>query len=592
MSAGDDGWWVPPGARFDRPVEAREPPRPNGEASVEQDGPPEPPDPPDDDGPSGRPVPPQLPVITCRAGELPRMIREAYAALQAAGAPIYQRGALVYPTEQEYPAADGSTTHSAMLAPITAPALMKLMAEVAVWQKWDGRVNGRSGGYVECDPPEKLVQILLHDRTGWPFPVVRGVLTCPTLRPDGSVLATAGYDPLSRYFLMFPEGLEIPDIPEAPTKPQARESLNRLNRLLDGYKFVDDGGVSRSVALAILMTQVLRCGMAVSPLLAVSATAPGTGKSHLVDLASTIAIGRPCPIMGAGKNDEETEKGINTNLLSGLAGFSIDNVHRPLDLAVLNIATERPMVGIRVFGTLERVEVEVTAVIYTTGNNLPIVDEQVRRTVLCRMDTGEEQPEQRDFATDPIRTVLADRGRYIADVLTIARGYLTNGERPAGMRQFGSYPGWSRLVREPLVWLDQPDPVASQAASRYNDPETNRLRAVVSAWHHAFGAGALTLASAVTYATSPPVLRTRRYDEDDDEWEGVVATHEAHKAAQEQLLEVLREAFPGRGGRGSEVDTAKWGYWMRKYAGRVVDRARFVEGGKVHSTVAWKVAVL
>ena len=68
---------------------------------------------------------------------------------------------------------------------------------------------------------------------------------------------------------------------------EAEEALARLDSLLDGYDFVEDGGVSRSVALAMLMTQVLRCAMPVSPLLAVSATAPGTGKSHLVDLCST-----------------------------------------------------------------------------------------------------------------------------------------------------------------------------------------------------------------------------------------------------------------------------------------------------------------
>ena len=149
-----------------------------------------------------------------------------------------------------------------------------------------------------CDPPSKVVEILLANRGQWAFPVVRGVLTSPTIRPDGSLLMTPGYDPVSRYYLMFPTGLELPDIPDEPTIQDASDALARLEALLVSYDFIDDGGVSRSVALAILMTQVLRCGMTVSPLLAVSATAPGSGKSHLIDLASTIAIGRPCPDHG------------------------------------------------------------------------------------------------------------------------------------------------------------------------------------------------------------------------------------------------------------------------------------------------------
>ena len=57
----------------------------------------------------------------------------------------------------------------------------------------------------------------------------------------------------------------VPEIPDAPTRADAEASLARLDRLLDGYDFVDDGGVSRSVALAMLMTQVLRCAMPVQP---------------------------------------------------------------------------------------------------------------------------------------------------------------------------------------------------------------------------------------------------------------------------------------------------------------------------------------
>ena len=224
---------------------------------------------------------------------------------------------------------------------------------------------------------------------------------------------------------------------------------------------------------------------------AVSATAPSSGKSHLVDLASHIAIGRFCPIMGPGKSDEETEKGINTKLISGTPAFSIDNVHRALDIPALNIATERPLITVRVFGTLTDVEIENAVTIYMTGNNLAIIDEQMRRTVRCVLDAQIERPDLRTFTGDPTDTVLADRGRYLADILTIARAYLTGGTRPA-IPPLGSYGDWSRFVREPLVWLGQPDPVISMETLRQDDPATIRLRTIINAWHVAFGMGAKT----------------------------------------------------------------------------------------------------
>ena len=113
-----------------------------------------------------------------------------------------------------------------------------------------------------CDPPAKLVDIILASRGDWRFPVVRGVLTSPTLRPDGSLLTTPGYDERSRYYLMFPSNLVLPPIPDRPTRDEALASLARLNALLDGYPFADH--VSRAVALSLLMTQVLRCAMTVA----------------------------------------------------------------------------------------------------------------------------------------------------------------------------------------------------------------------------------------------------------------------------------------------------------------------------------------
>ena len=290
--------------------------------------------------------------------------------------------------------------------------------------------------------------------------------------------------------------------------------------------------------------------------------------------------------MGAGKNDEETEKGINTHMISGVAGFSIDNVHRMVDLAVLNIATERPMVGIRLFGTLDRIEVENSTTIYMTGNNLPVIDEQVRRTLLCRLDAGVEQPEQREFAKgDPIKTVSADRGRYIADVLIIARAYLISGEKPDGLKPFGSYAGWSRMVREPLMWLGHPDPVLSQNAARASDTEMGRLRAVITAWREAFGLDTpTTLADAARYALEPqPVFHGDPYDRVKNA--ELMVEHVAAWAPHTRLRDVLMEAW----GKGNTIDTGRWGYWMRRYAGRIVDGMMFRKGDPSHSAVQWSV---
>ena len=56
------------------------------------------------------------------------------------------------------------------------------------------------------------------------------------------------------------------------------------------------------------------------------APAAGTGKSFLFDIAAAIAIGHPCPVMAAGRNEEETEKRLGAALMAGQPIISIDNV--------------------------------------------------------------------------------------------------------------------------------------------------------------------------------------------------------------------------------------------------------------------------
>lgn len=591
LDKGDVSDWLRDGGTRDElEYHAREAPLyvpPVEPEMVEEEGggePPAPPPPTDDDGPTGRPTGKE--VIACIAGEMPRMARQAEAALIKAGVQVYQRHKLVRPVEEEYDAAevDGvkRKTHSAALLAYTPASLFKLLSEVATFQKF----NVKAKAFVSCEPPDKLVQILLDGKGDWTFPHIRGVLTCPTLRADGSVLKDRGYDPASRYYLAMPSNLVMPDMPDAPTREDAEAALARLGALLVRFPFVDE--VSRAVAYCILMTQVLRCAMQVSPMLAVSATAPSSGKSFLVDLASAIALGRPCPVIPPGKNEEETEKGIRTKLISGTPAFSIDNIHQGINMPLLNMATERTHISIRLFSVLEEVEVENSVVIYSTGNNLAIIDEQGRRTIRCCMDSGEERPEFRTFDVNPIDTVMADRGAYIADILTIARAYArarAEGLKRPDIPPMGdSHKTWSRLVREPLVWLGLEDPLKSQDITRQDDPVSGRLGALIDAWHLAFGMEEKTLAEAAKYATTIP---TKLWGRDKEENEINQQSYDTHREYQEGLLGALRDGFAaGKDG----VNTHAWGNWMRKFEGRMSGGLKFVraEGKLSHGTARWK----
>lgn len=257
--------------------------------------------------------------------------------------------------------------------------------------------------------------------------------------------------------------------------------------------------VAKAVALSALITPVVRGALSVAPLHTFRANTPGTGKSYLADVASAISAGQPCPVASAADGNEETEKRIAALLLGGYPIVSLDNVNGELGGDLLAQAIERPLIRLRPLGASTIVEVEARATIFATGNNLRVRGDMVRRTLVCDLDAGMEQPETRQFRGNPVETVLRDRGRYVSACLIIVRAYIAAG-CPNVLPKLASFEDWSNLVRSSLVWLNCADPLASMAAARNDDPELAELREILGLWSAAFGTDAYTAKEVVAEA--------------------------------------------------------------------------------------------
>src|SRR5262249_29908641 len=83
-----------------------------------------------------------------------------------------------------------------------------------------------------------------------------------------------------------------------------------------------------------------------------------------------------------------------------------------------------------------------------------------RRICHCRLESSEERPEERSEFRHPdmLAWVGANRGRLLGAALTILRAYCAAGRPDLGLPAWGSFEGWSRLVRSAIVWVDLPDP--------------------------------------------------------------------------------------------------------------------------------------
>jgi putative DNA primase/helicase len=468
--------------------------------------------------------------------------------------PFYQRGGeLVRPIIRTVKAAHGQLTKTAQLKPINSVYMRDTMCRHAHWQRFDVR----SREWAQAKAPMDVANTLLARDGVWKFPEILGVIACPTMRPDGSLLVKQGYDPATRLLLVGPPAL--PAIPDQPTRDDALQALELLEDLLCESPFVDEA--SKSVALSGLITPVVRGAMPVVPMHAASAPAAGTGKSFLWDLAAAISIGqRRIPVMAAG-DEEETEKRLVSVLLTGQPLISIDNVNRELKGEFLAQAIEQQLLELRPLGTSKVVRVEAGGTtIFCTGNNITIAGADLwRRTIIARLDAEIERPQLREFKHNPIKSILDDRGKYIAACLTICRAYIVAGP-PGLLPRLASFEVWSDSVRSALVWLGKADPVDTMEDIRADDPERELLAAVLQGWakHHGVGSGSDVLLNVIVEkATETKTV----YDPIP------VPVHPEFNAA-------VRTAAGAIGN--ARVEVTKFGFYCRSNKGRIVDGLRLM----------------
>ena len=383
------------------------------------------------------------------------------------------------------------------LRPLDPTALIEPITAAADIQKWDVR----SAAWKSTCCPENLAKCLLA-RPTWELPFLTGVINTPTLRPDGSLLDMPGYD--TRTGILFsPQSSDtFPAIPEEPTRADAVASLEVLNELIGEFEFTAPAGYS--VALAALMTGVVRRSLLTAPLFGVTAPTAGSGTGLLCDIISWLAIGRKA-VSITQASEEETEKRLAGTLIRGDGVICIDNCTRPLGGDKLNSVLTAPVAALRPLGGSKIINCRTEALFLANGNNLTAPGDMSRRVLLAEIDPQVERPETRVFKSRPLELMAQNRGRYVMAALTILRAYLAvRATVAAKLPALGSYQEWSDLVRAAIVWLGLSDPCETMALSQLADPDRELMIAVLRLWEAGVGTSWITAKGVLERARNKP----------------------------------------------------------------------------------------
>lgn len=323
-------------------------------------------------------------------------------------------------------------------------------------------------------------------RGSWPgIRPIRGIVTSPVLRADGSILQTQGYDIDSGLFVDLTEA--FPDIDSDPTAKAIGDAVATLFDLVSDFPFKDSA--SRSAWLASLLTPLAREAYrgCTGPLFLFDANVRGSGKSLLADVNSLIVTGREATRLTAPQSDEEARKRITALVNDSDRVVLIDNITGRFGCASLDAALTGTVWKDRRLGHTELIEAPLRMTWYASGNNVILAADTARRVCHIRLESPLENPEDRSgFKYADIRKyVRKNRPALLAASLTILRGYYAAGRPEQNLKPWGSFEGWSDLVRNSIVWCGLVDPGETRTELRAtSDSEAGSLRQMLVAVAH------------------------------------------------------------------------------------------------------------
>ncbi len=491
------------------------------------------------------------PTLRLLAGELHRLALKAEQELAETGR-YYQRGGLIVVIVTD------PGTRNTFVKDIRPPALLGALCAVGIWEKFDKRAQG----FVRVEPSDRLVAVIFHASKYRHLPVLNGLAFQPYLRPDGSLVTQAGYDPATGMFGVFNARDFL--VPDKPTRDDAKAALALLQRLLAEFAFADANDCA--AALAAILTAAIRASLPFAPMFHVRAPQISSGKSFLCQIITVFATPRRGAPATFPQDDEECRKLLLAEFLTAPAVIEFDNLTSDLiaHKSLCTALTAEHMTG-RILGVSKTATVGTRALFLSSGNNVGPVADMTRRCITINLDPGCETPAAREFKNPNVLNDLSrERGKYVSAALTIIRAWIAAGRPATDCKPLATYGEWSDLCRQPLLWLGLADPAQSVFAAMTDDPERETLGRLLHAWNANFG--------------STPTMVRQAVNKLGDGFS--VGTNI------DELREILTDIA---GDRNGTINRRILGRWLKRHERRIVDGLRLVRASGTRSAEAWRI---
>jgi hypothetical protein len=488
---------------------------------------------------------------------------------------LYQRGGFLTRVVRDTSPAAGEDGIRRPFSPridrLPRATLLERLTTVANWWK-----EGKEGKYKRALPPDWCVKAVDARGEYRGIRHLEGVTEYPVLRPDGTLLVRPGYDPATG-LLFEPNGVHG-RLRESPRLADARRAAAVLLDVVGDFPFLAD--VHRAAWLVALLTPLARFAFpGPAPLFLTDANVPAAGKGLLLDCIARIITGERFTVATYTQDEDELRKRITSLALAGDRLVLFDNLAGGFGGPVLDAALTASSWTDRLLGGNRMTALPLYTTWYATGNNVRIAGDTARRTCHIRLESPEERPERRDDFKRPhlLAWLGENRGPLLVAALTILRGYCVAGRPDMKLPAWGSYEGWSSLVRQAVVWAGQRDPGETRLLLKESaDTVAGCMAALLRCWTlmDSDGHGLLTAEVLHTLYKSPPAPVPDWHAEMKDALESLLGKPDT-RGLGNKLRAYRRRVFAGLylDQVGISHHAARWAvYSARDFRQRVLDQ--------------------
>ncbi len=298
-------------------------------------------------------------------------------------------------------------------------------------------------------------------------PTLSSITSLPYATSNRRLVTVPGFDVETGIFNLMLTEVELPA--GSSSSETCIKALRCLWEPWANYKWASDA--DRAGMLAAIFTAVLRPAMETAPGVFFDAPVQASGKTKAALALGALMTGSSVGVYTFvdGKNqEEEYSKAIISMLRSERRFWLIDNVTGRFESPVLAGLITSGRVQGRILGVSKEGNFSARVMLCATGNNATLGNDLNRRFLCCRIDTGVERPSDVPHRFEPAHVAEKNRLEIATAVLSILKTYW---QSPSVTVTGGAdFHEWTKLVREPIVWLQQQGLTEAAGIGSVTDP--------------------------------------------------------------------------------------------------------------------------